>query len=107
MALAHRSEGVKLEVVEFIERSRRMQSRAVAKSIENLRKQSGIAALSSGAITFLTTSIALALTRESALGITTAHREIDALVKLCLSVLEPGGSRRPGAKKSRKSKRSN
>ena len=106
MALAHRSEGVKHEVVEFIERSRRMQSRAVAKSIENLRNKSGIATLSSAAITFLTTSIALALTRESALGITTAHREIDALLKRCLSVLEPGGSRRPDGKKSRK-KRTN
>jgi AcrR family transcriptional regulator len=107
MALAHRSEGVKHEVVEFIERSRRMQSRAVAKSIENLRKKSGIAALSSAVITFLTTSIALALTRESALGITTSHREIDALVKRCLSLLEPGGYRRPDAKKSRKCKRTN
>ena len=106
MALAHRNEGVKHEVVEFIERSRRMQSRAVAKSIKNLRNTSGIATLSPAAITFLTTSIALALTRESALGITTAHRGIDALVKRCLSVLEPGGSRRPGAKQSRKGKRS-
>ncbi len=98
MALAHRSEGVKSEVIEFIEKSRRMQSRAVAQSIENLRKKSGIAALSPAAITFLTTSIALALTRESALGITAAHKEIDALVKQCLSALEPGHSRRKGVK---------
>jgi AcrR family transcriptional regulator len=91
MALAHRSEGVKHEVVEFIERSRRMQTRAISRSIKNLRKKSGIGALPPAAITFLTTSVALALTRESALGITTAHKEIDGLVKQCLSALEPAG----------------
>lgn len=90
MALAHRSEGVKDEVVEFIERSRRMQTRAIARSIKNLRKTSAIAALPAAAITFLTTSVALALTRESALGITAAHKEIDDLIKQCLSALEPG-----------------
>ena len=101
MALAHRSEGVKNEVVEFIERSRRMQTRAFAKSIKKLRKRSGIAALPPVVITFLTTSIALALTRESALGITSAHKEIDDLVKQCLSALEPSGSRRPSAARRR------
>jgi AcrR family transcriptional regulator len=101
MALAHRSEGVKNEVVEFIERSRRMQTRAIANAIKNLRKRSGIVALPPGAITFLTTSIALALTRESALGITTAHREIGGLVKQCLCTLEPTGSQRPRAKRGR------
>jgi AcrR family transcriptional regulator len=100
MALAHRSEDVKREVVEFIERSRRMQSRAFAKSIGSLRKKSGIAALPPAAITFLTTSVALALTRESALGITTAHQEINDLVKQCLSALEPTGSRRPSTAKT-------
>ena len=101
MALAHRSEGMKNEVVEFIERSRRMQTRAFAKSIKKLRKRSGIAALPPVVITFLTTSIALALTRESALGITSAHKEIDDLVKQCLSALEPSGSRRPSAARRR------
>jgi hypothetical protein len=101
MALAHRSEGVKNEVVDFIERSRRLQTRAIAKSIKSPRKKTGIAALPPVAITFLTTSIALALTRESALGITTAHREIDDLVKRCLSALEPPGPRRPVVKTRR------
>jgi AcrR family transcriptional regulator len=101
MALAHRSEGVKNEVVEFIERSRRMQTRALAKSIDKLGKKSGIAALPPVAITFLTTSIALALTRESALGITSAHRQIDALVKQWLSALEPTDSRRPSTARHR------
>jgi hypothetical protein len=98
MALAHRSEGVKHEVVDFIERSRRMQTRAIAKSIKGLRQRRGIAALPPVAITFLTTSIALALTRESALGITAAHKEIDDLMRQCLSALEPAASRRPNAK---------
>jgi len=89
MALAHRSEGVKREVVDFIERSRRMHTRAIAKSIKNARKKSGIAALSPVALAFLTTSSALALTRESALGIRSAHREILDLVKQGLSALEP------------------
>jgi AcrR family transcriptional regulator len=99
MALAHRSEGVKNEVVDFIEQSRRMQTRAIAKSIKTLRTKSGVAALPPVAITFLTTSIALALTRESALGITTAHREIKDLVKQCLSALEPAGPQRPSVKR--------
>jgi AcrR family transcriptional regulator len=90
MALAHRSEGVRREVVDFIERSRRMQTRAIARSIRQLRERSGIAALTAGVITFLTTSIALALTRESALGIRTAHADIEALVNRCLAALEPG-----------------
>jgi AcrR family transcriptional regulator len=101
MALAHRSEGVRNEVVDFIERSRRMQAGAIAKSVRRLRKKSGIAALPPAAISFLTTSIALALTRESALGITTAHREIDELLKQCLSALEPHESRRAGNQKRR------
>src|SRR5580698_11097345 len=101
MALAHRSEGVKNEVVEFIERSRRMQTRAFAKSIKKLRKRSGIAALPPVVITFLTTSIALALTRESALGITSAHKEITDLVKQCLSALEPTGPQRPSVQRRR------
>jgi hypothetical protein len=49
----------------------------------------------------LTTSIALALTRESALGITTAHREIEDLVTQCLSALEPTGARRPRVRRNR------
>jgi AcrR family transcriptional regulator len=101
MALAHRSEGVKNEVVEFIERSRRMQTRALAKSISKLRNKGGIATLPPVAITFLTTSIALALTRETALGITSAHRQIDDLVKQCLSALEPTSSRRPSTARRR------
>jgi AcrR family transcriptional regulator len=101
MALAHRSSGVKREVVAFIERSRRMQTRAFAKSIENLRKKTAIAEVPPVAFTFLTTSIALALTRESALGITSAHREIHGLVDTCLSTLEPTGSRRAGRARRR------
>jgi AcrR family transcriptional regulator len=90
MALANRSQGVKKEVIDFIEKTRRMQSAAIAKAIKALKKNTGVAALSPGAITFLVTSVALALTRESALGISTAHAEIEKLIGECLSALEPG-----------------
>lgn len=89
MALANRSEDVKKEVIDFIETTRRMQSAAIAKVIKAQQSDTGIAALPPGAITFLVTSVALALTRESALGISTAHAEIEKLIRECLAALEP------------------
>jgi AcrR family transcriptional regulator len=89
MALAHRSDGVKKEVIEFIEESRRMQSAAIARAIKAAKKKSGVTALHPRAITFLATSVTLALTRESALGIGSAHAEVEALMEHCLDELEP------------------
>jgi AcrR family transcriptional regulator len=89
MALANRNEGVRREVIAFIEQTRRMQATAIAAAIGNAKSKNGIATLSSVAIALLTTSLALAITRESALGVAMGHREIELLVKQCLSTLEP------------------
>jgi AcrR family transcriptional regulator len=87
MALAHRSEGVRREVIAFIEESRRLQVEALSKAVA--RKSGGVAGLPPVAVTFLATSVALALTREAELGVTTGHPEIEAIIEQCLSALEP------------------
>jgi AcrR family transcriptional regulator len=99
MALANRVDSVKQEVTDFIERSRRMQLNAIAKSIKNTKAKRGIAALHPAAITFLTTSVALALTRETALGISMGHKEIEQLIEQCLVTLEPGPAKKKPARK--------
>jgi AcrR family transcriptional regulator len=94
MALANRSEGVKTEVVAFIEQSRRLQVAALTRAIERKAAKAGkagksVAALPPVAATFLATSVGLALTREAALGVSMGHAEIAAVVEQFLSALEP------------------
>lgn len=74
MTLAHRSEGVRREVIDFIERTRRMQIVVVTKAVKGAKRKTGIASLSPAAIAFRTTSVGLAMTRESALRI--SHRPL-------------------------------
>jgi AcrR family transcriptional regulator len=87
MALANRSEGVRKEVIDYIERTRAIQVEALTKATR--RKDGGVASLPPVAITFMATSIALALTREAQLGISMGHREIERLIASSLSALEP------------------
>ena len=91
MALANRSEGVKAEVIAFIEHSRRLQVEALTKAIERRAAEAGKAAtrLPPVAATFLATSVGLALTREAALGVTMGHAEIAAVIEQYISALEP------------------
>jgi len=88
MALANRSEGVKAEVIAFIEQSRRLQVEALNKAIERKAGKSA-AALPPVAATFLATSVGLALTREAALGISMGHGEVAAVIEQFISALEP------------------
>jgi AcrR family transcriptional regulator len=87
MALANRSEGVRKEVIDFIKRSRALQVEALSRAIRN--RKGGIAALPPVAITLMATSIALALTRESQLGISMGHRELEGVISKALATLEP------------------
>jgi len=87
MALANRSEGVRAEVSEFIERSRALQVRALSKAVQ--RKKGGLAALPSAAVALLATSVALAMNREATLGIFTGHAELERLINDALEALEP------------------
>jgi AcrR family transcriptional regulator len=86
MALANRSEGVRREVIHFIEESRRLQVDAIGRAIK--QKRGGVTTLAPAAISFLATSVALALNREAALGVSTGHAEVEGLVEQALSALE-------------------
>ena len=87
MALANRSAGVRHEVIHFIERSRALQVEALTRAMQN--GNGGIMGLPPVAITFMATSIALALTREAQLGVSLGHGEVERLIGECLARLEP------------------
>ena len=87
MALANRSEGVRREVIHFIEGSRALQVEALERAMRN--KTGGVAGLPPVVITFMATSLALALTRESQLGISMGHRETERVISEALASLEP------------------
>ena len=75
------------EVIHFIERSRALQVEALTRAMQH--RKDGVAGLPPAAITFMATSIALALTRESQLGISMGHREVERVISEALSNLEP------------------
>lgn len=85
MALAHRIEGLGQEVVRFIEESRRIQIEAVTEVLEKSGKTSRV---SPAGLTLLATSVALAITRESELGITAGHDDVRALVAAFLDEVQ-------------------
>lgn len=87
MALANRNEGVRREVIHFIEQSRALQVEALGRAVKN--KRGGVAGLPPVVITFMATSLALALTRESQLGVSMGHRETERAISEALASLEP------------------
>jgi AcrR family transcriptional regulator len=87
MALANRSEGVRREVIHFVERSREIQVEALGRAMQN--KAGGVLGLPPVAITFMATSLALALRRESQLGVSMGHREVERVIGEALAALEP------------------
>jgi hypothetical protein len=87
MALANRSEGVRKEVVDYIERTRVLHVAALTKAARN--KSGGLASLPPAAVTLMATSIALALNREAQLGVSTGHAETEQLIRDALAALEP------------------
>lgn len=89
IAIANRSEGVRREVMHFIETSRALQVKALTRALANSGE--ALAGLPPVALTLMATSIALAVTREAQLGISTGHAELEALIADALAKLEPGG----------------
>ncbi len=86
MALANRNEGVREEVINFIEESRKIQVNALRKAmVKNGTLNQG---LSPDVIAFLGTSLALALNRESSLGVTKGHRAVRKTIKEFFDELE-------------------
>lgn len=85
MALAHRIDGLKREVVNFIGESRAIQVEALSRAMARSKTKSPI---SPAGISLLATSVALAMTREGELGITAGHADIVALVGSFLDELQ-------------------
>jgi AcrR family transcriptional regulator len=87
MALANRSAGVRDEVVGYIEKTRDLQVEALNRTLA--KRKPAADGLPPVAVTFMATSIALALTREAQLGISKGHREVQKVIGDYLSALEP------------------
>ncbi len=86
MALANRNEGVRQEVVNFIEESRKIQVTALRKAmVKNGSLEQG---LSPDVIAFLGTSLALALNREASLGVSKGHRAVKKTIRGFFDALE-------------------
>lgn len=85
MALANRNEGLREEVVKFIEESRNIQVSAIKRALD---AGSGNKELKPIAIALLGTSVALALNREAAIGVTKGHQTVKRLIKQFCDSLE-------------------
>lgn len=86
IALAHRNDALREEVVNFIEESRRIQAEAVRQSLA----RSGVAvALDANGLALLASGVALAMTRESGLGVTMGHDSFLEMVEAFLNRVEP------------------
>jgi AcrR family transcriptional regulator len=88
-ALANRSAGVRREVIAYIEETRRRYAEALSRAMK--ARRGGVTGAPAVALTFLVTSAALALNRENALGVSTGHAEVVALIEQALRDLEPSG----------------
>lgn len=89
MALAYRSESLRLEVINFIEESRTIQVEAICRS---LSRTNTAAPLDPGGLALLATGVSLAMTRESALGVRTGNGSILTMIANFLDIAEPQNS---------------
>jgi AcrR family transcriptional regulator len=85
MALANRSDGLKAEVIAFIERSRALQVKALTAALAARGRDTAIAPVG---LIMLATSAALSMTREAELGVTAGHAEIGAAIGAFLADIE-------------------
>ncbi|MFV8817602.1 TetR/AcrR family transcriptional regulator [Haliea sp. E17] len=86
MALANRNEGVRGEVITFIEESRKIQVSALRKAmVKNGSLDQG---LPPDVIAFIGTSLALALNRESSIGVSKGHPAVKKTIKEFFESLE-------------------
>lgn len=86
MALATRIDGLRTEVIHFIEESRRLQIQALTRT---LAEKPHLSDLEPATIAILATSTALTLLREEELGVTEGHAEIAAMIDEFLAAAEP------------------
>lgn len=89
MALANRIEGLKLEVIHFIEEARALEVQVLA---DALARVPPISHMGAPGLAVTITSLALLLSRENQLGVTSGHAEVMAALSAFLDELEPLGS---------------
>ena len=87
MALANRNEGIRNEVIAFIEQSRKMQITALKKVMAKNGVTDSLP--QAEVLAFLGTSVALALTREAALGVKKSHQAVKKTIDKFFETLEP------------------
>ncbi len=88
MALANRIDGLKKEVIYFIEESRAIQIRVLQQAAARTANPSGLSAAS---LAIIATSVALSLTREGQLGVDAGHAEVRSLIEDLINSYEPAG----------------
>jgi AcrR family transcriptional regulator len=86
MALAHRIEALRREVVAFIEQWRQMQVNALSAAMQDNKQPATVPAV---AAAIIATSVALLLTQEAGLGTTTGHAAVTDVIWSQLRNLEP------------------
>lgn len=77
-ALANRIEGLRKEVIHFVEESRAIQVEALTEAVERTGRSKSVPP---AALAILATSLALTLTREDQLGVKSGHAEAIALIE--------------------------
>lgn len=80
MALANRIESLRDEVVAYIEITRKMQVTALTDAMQRKKKKRGSGVISPMAAVILSTSAALTMHREKALGIRAGHSDVSSLI---------------------------
>lgn len=86
MALATRIDGLKQEVIRFIEQSRRIQTEVITAALTRASRSSRIAP---AGLAILATSVALSLTRERQIGVELGHDEIIEAIEGFIATAEP------------------
>ncbi len=89
MALANRIDGLKREVVHFIEAAREIEVAVLAQAMNRVPQAGNMGPT---ALSVTITSLALLLSRESQLGVAMGHAEIMAALEAFLDQVEPLGS---------------
>ena len=94
MALATRIEGLRSEVIHFIEESRHIQIDAIMAAMARSSKTSSIPA---PALAMIASSVALALTREEQIGVKLGHGDMAAVIEAFLKEVEPAENKERGS----------
>ena len=86
MALAHRIDGLKREVVQFIEAARDIEVGVLSAA---MKSKPEVSSMGPTGLSVTITSLALLISRESDMGISAGHDEIMASLETLLDQLEP------------------